>query len=144
MQVWTASLIALAVLVSPVGSALAQSPDGSMAKLVGHPKGDLTTEGIFERMDENRDGKIDRAELRTRKMNVFYVRDQDQDSHLSRQEFDSLSDAVFAALDEDKDGRISGFEFNQGKLTEFETIDSNGDNAISPAEFQAFRVQIKG
>ena len=144
MQVWTASLIALAVLVSPVGSALAQSPEGSMAKLDGHPKGDLPPEGIFERMDENRDGTIDRAELRTRKMNVFYVRDQDQDSHLSRQEFDSLSDTVFAALDEDKDGRISGCEFNQGKLTEFETIDSDGDNAISPAEFHAFRVQIKG
>jgi len=144
MQAWMASLFVLAVLLSPAASVLAQSPEGSMAKLVGHPKGDLTPEGVFERMDENRDGKINRAELRNRKMNVFYVRDQDQDSHLSRQEFDSLSDPVFAALDEDKDGRISGFEFNQGKLTEFESIDSDGDNVISLAEFQAYRVQIEG
>ena len=144
MRAWWKGLSVLVVLVSPVGSVLAQSPEGSMAKLVGHPKGDLTAQGVFERIDENRDGKISRAELRNRKMNVFYVRDQDQDGHLSRQEFASLSDPVFAALDEDKDGRISGYEFNQGKLTEFETIDGDGDDVITWAEFQAFRLQVKG
>ena len=134
-------LAGLALLAVP---AAAQAKEGSMARLVGHPSADLTPEGIFDRMDENRDGKVNRAELRNRKMNVFFVRDRNLDSYLSREEFDSLSDPVFAALDDNKDGRISGFEFNQGKLTEFETIDVNGDNVISFEEFQAFRVRIEG
>lgn len=144
MHVRKSGLLALAGLALMAVPASAEPMEGSMAKVVGHPSADLTPEGVFERMDENGDGKLNRAELRNRKMNVFFVRDKNLDSYISRDEFDSLSDSVFAALDENKDGRISGFEFNQGKLTEFETIDTNGDNVISLEEFQAFRVRIEG
>lgn len=143
MRVWMAGgfvLVAMMILAFP-GSAQAE---GSMSELMGHPTADFSPEGIFERIDQSGDGKINRAELSSRKMNVFFVRDQNQDSHLSREEFGSLSDSVFDALDEDKDGRISGFEFNQSQLTKFETIDTNGDNVITFEEFQAFRVKIEG
>ncbi len=132
---------ALAVLLVP--AALAQADEGSMTDLMGHPSADLSPEGVFARIDQSGDGKINRAELTSRKMNVFFVRDQNQDTHLSREEFNSLSEAVFAALDSDKDGRISGFEFNQGELTKFESIDADGDEVISLEEFQSFRIQIK-
>ncbi len=141
MRVWMAGGFVLVALAFSAVPASAQA-EGSMSDLIGHPTVDFSPEAIFERIDQNGDGKINRAELTNRKMNVFFVRDQNQDSHLSREEFDSLSDPVFGALDENKDGRISGFEFNQSQLTKFETIDTNGDNVISFEEFQAFRVKI--
>ena len=143
MRAWMTGVIGLTFLVASAASGWAQAEDGSMAKLMGNPAADLSPEGVFARIDQSGDGKINRAELANRKMNVFYVRDQDQDSHLSPQEFGALGDSVFSALDEDKDGRISGFEFNQSELTRFETIDGNGDNIIDLEEFQSFRVKIR-
>ena len=131
-----AFLLALGVL------APAQAEEGAMAKIVGSPAGDLSPEAVFSEIDSNGDGKVERAELRTRKMDVFFLRDKDQDTHLSRQELDSLSDALFAALDSDGDGRISGFEFNQAEVTKFESIDANGDGVITLEEFRSFRVEI--
>lgn len=138
-----AGFFALAFLLAPMEVTSARAEAGSMTDLVGNPTADLSPEGVFQRVDQSGDGKINRAELTTRKMNVFFVRDRDQDTHLSPEEFGSLSKPVFDALDKDGDGRISGFEFNQGELTKFETIDANGDDTISFEEFQSFRIQIK-
>ena len=143
MYLRMAGLLALTFALVLAAPKSGQTEEGSMTALIGHPSADLSPKGVFDRVDESGDGKVNRAELRNRKMNVFFLRDQDQDTHLSRQEFDALSDPVFAALDEDQDGRISGFEFNQGELTKFESIDADGDNAISFEEFEAFRIRIQ-
>lgn len=142
MSSWILRPLYLAALLALGTVAPAHAEEGAMAKIVGSPTGDLSPQAVFSEIDANGDGKVERAELRTRKMDVFFLRDKDQDTHLSRQEFDALSDAVFAALDGDGDGRISGFEFNQAELTKFESIDADGDGAITLEEFRSFRVQI--
>ena len=114
-----------------------------MARLVGQPDGDRSAEGVFNLVDRNGDGNIDRAELTNRKMAVFFLHDQDQDSRLSHEEFDGIvNDQTFAAFDSNGDGFISGFEFNQSELTKFETVDANGDNSIIFEEFDSFRIDI--
>lgn len=142
MSSWILRPLTLGALLALGVLAPAQAEEGAMAKIVGSPTGDLSPSAVFGKIDSNGDGKVDRTELRTHKMDVFFLRDKDQDTHLSPQEFDALSDALFAALDGDKDGRISGFEFNQSEVTKFESIDADGDSAITLEEFQTFRVKI--
>ena len=133
------ALLAIAVVLF---SAPAQAEEGSVVTLMGNPDSDRSPEGVFDIVDTNDDGKIDRAELTNRKMAVFSLHDRNEDSALSHQELDVVNDAMFAAMDQNGDGAVSGFEFNQSDLTKFETMDADGDNAISLEEFRSFRLDI--
>ena len=111
--------------------------------ILGPQDGELSPETVFDLIDQNKDGKIDREELRLRRMNVFFVRDIDRDNYLSREEFSAISDRLFDAIDTDGDGRISGFEFNQSKIATFEALDTDGNGVITLDEFRAFRFELK-
>ena len=140
------SLLALVIGPWLVPAAVAEETpvkSDSVIVILGPREGEISAETVFNLIDQNKDGKIDREELRLRRMNVFFVRDVNGDNYLSREEFSSISDELFDTLDTDGDGRISGFEFNQSKIATFEAIDSDGDGVITLDEFRAFRFELK-
>lgn len=94
---------------------------------------------IFEIVDINKDGLVDRIEYRLNKMDALFIRDQNRDRHLSRKELSNMSAATFSAVDKDGDNLISGYEFNQADISKFEAVDLNNDGSITFDEFVAFR-----
>jgi len=98
---------------------------------------------IFEIVDTNKDGLVDRIEYRLNKMDIFFSRDKNRDRHLSREELSNMSAATFGAVDKDGDNLISAFEFNQADISKFEAIDLNDDGSITFDEFVAFRKRLR-
>jgi len=98
---------------------------------------------IFEIVDINKDGLVDRIEYKLNKMDIFFSRDQNRDRHLSRKELSKMSAATFSAVDKDGDNLISGYEFNQADISKFEAVDLNNDGSITFDEFVAFRKSLR-
>jgi len=103
----------------------------------------------FERIDDNRDGRLSRAEFnedwgRFRKQlrsEVLYGdKGADQPAEISRTEKQELA---FVYLDKDNDGRLSLSEYRTGlkagnssnARNSFNTIDDNSDGLLTRAEF---------
>ena len=96
---------------------------------------------IFDRLDGNGDGVIDRTEFQIRKMELFYESDANQNIQLEPEEV-NLKPEVFAAADTDGDGVLSGVEFIEAPFTQFEAADTNSDHEITPEEFEIFAEQF--
>lgn len=101
-----------------------------------------TAEALFAVLDENGDGRIDRAEWQTRKMAIFYTRDVDNDFQVSRDEMPRLTRSRFDETDLNKDGFLSGYEFNQAPLSRFDDADEDGDGNITIGEFRGYMAKI--
>ncbi len=86
---------------------------------------------FFVILDEDRDGRIDRAEFLYRVMEVFFRRDKNRDTMISRAEATSLSPQYFRQTDLDGDGQLSSYEFNQARFAKFELYDLNRDQIIT-------------
>ncbi len=97
---------------------------------------------IFEIVDTNKDGLVDRIEYRLNKMDVFFSRDKNRDKKLSREELSNISAATFSAIDKDGDNLMSAFEFNQADIAKFDAVDQNDDGSITLNEFIAFRKSL--
>lgn len=97
---------------------------------------------IFERLDTNGDGVIQRTEFEVKKMEVFYVLDANQNIGIELEET-NLKPEVFNAADKDGDGTLSGVEFIEAPFTQFEAADTNTDQVISREEFELFVQQFR-
>ena len=113
---------------------------------------------VFEAVDTNKDGKIDRDELAQHmKENAFEKLDRDEDKILSQSEWsntDNVIDVekykeVFKSADRDRDKRISFPEFSNyaEKYSNIEDafmlLDKDKDGALAPDEISnvpAFRL----
>ena len=98
---------------------------------------------IFEIVDANKDGLVDRTEFRLNKMDVFFSRDKNKDRHLSREELSNMGGATFSAVDKDGDNLMSAFEFNQADISKFKAVDLNNDGSITFDEFVAFQKSLR-
>lgn len=107
------------------------------------PKVERTLVEFFGMMDENKDGRIDQAEFRFRKMEVYYLRDTNRDDRLSKDELPNVSAAAFNAADTKRDGTLSGYEFNQAGFARFEALDHNRDGFITLEEVHAYVRKMK-
>lgn len=97
-----------------------------------------TPAGFFAMMDENKDRRVDRAEFRFQKMQIYFLRDVNQDDKLSREELPYVSASAFGAADSNRDGTLSGYEFNQAGFAKFEALDHNKDGSITLDEVRAY------
>ena len=97
---------------------------------------------IFEIVDTNKDGIVNRIEYRIKKMDIFFSRDKNRDRNLNREELSKMSTATFSAVDKDGDNLISAFEFNQADISKFEAVDLNNDGSITFDEFVSFRKNL--
>jgi Ca2+-binding EF-hand superfamily protein len=94
--------------------------------------------GAFEEADENKDGKIDPAELYSRLTEVFYLNDVRRDGFLDVTEYE---DAIarpgsFEETDTNHDGKISLQEFYRDRAALWKSADTDDDQALTLEEVE--------
>ena len=89
----------------------------------------------FRKLDQNRDNKIDRLDLRLMKVVFLSLIDVDRDGHLTIEET-LLAPDVFKRFDSDGDGKISSFEIEDAPI--FTAIDANRDEFVTFEEYLRF------
>lgn len=118
-----------------VVSSIPQSPD--TAKAMKTQESDLLLEAKrrFRKIDQNHDDKIDRLELKLRKVLFHSLIDVNQDGYVAIDET-LLSPDLFKQFDSDGDGKISSFEFVDAPT--FTAIDANRDDFVTFEEYVHF------
>jgi hypothetical protein len=98
---------------------------------------------VFDRIDKDGNGKIDKREYREAAGKLFDRLDKNKDGYLDRNEFKAMgvpdSDTLFGKWDVNKDGRISRDEFVKGSTRQFLDLDKNHDRFIDRNEFDSKR-----
>ena len=105
---------------------------------------------VFDILDKNRDGLVERQEFLRAKTEVFYrflrrvPTDQTPVSctsatgcYLDPGDI-NLAPEAFAEADLNHDGKISGAEFVRASFSQFDAINANGDQGINFEEFREF------
>jgi Ca2+-binding EF-hand superfamily protein len=124
-------------------------------------------DAILQRMDENKDGKISRAEAKGRIADNFDAIDTNKDGFLDRKELLAMAQRLppafggpgrpgmppggpggfgprpdpldFDALDKNADGRLTRDELKGTRFAAlFDEIDKNKDGKIDPREWEAY------
>lgn len=101
--------------------------------------------------DENKDGKLSKAEVPERMQGIFARADSDHDGFLTRDELTKATvaqdrrapggpppDLVFRAMDQDQDGSLSPSEI-AGAAAALKTLDKNGDGTLNEQELRPMR-----
>lgn len=144
-MVWVAAaMLVVSVERASAADSRAASPLELMPELKHMTPGTPTDpKKLFQLIDENGNGVIDRSEWSVRKMAVFYIRDANQDMRLSRNEVPGIGGDWFEAADDDKDGFLSGLEFIQADFAQFEAFGANRDGNVTLDEFTVFLRRLK-
>ena len=155
------------------GAAYAAAPEGG-----ADPMGDKTVTKaefmskhgeMFDKMDTNRDGKLDKADRAAHMAQRFDTVDTDHNGSLSRAEFDAahahgpesddtapdgkrmhhggghgMGMMMVRMADTNKDGSVTRAEFLAGAGQHFGMMDANKDGSLSAAERKAARAKMKG
>jgi Ca2+-binding EF-hand superfamily protein len=144
----TLSLIAGAAAIAAGGVAFAQSaPAGSAVT-----RADVRQHSAqaFERMDANKDGKIDQGDRDARQKTRFDRVDADSNGAITYAEFTAARGDRAGRGDRSEDGermgrrgghRMSMGMRGHGGFGRMTDADANGDGAVTQAEFQAAAVQ---
>jgi Ca2+-binding EF-hand superfamily protein len=92
----------------------------------------------FDESDENKDGKIDPAELYGRLTEVFYLNDANRDGFLDATEYGAAiaRPGSFDQTDTNHDGKISLQEFYRDRATLWEQADTDDDQALTFEEVE--------
>ncbi|HUH65659.1 MAG TPA: EF-hand domain-containing protein [Syntrophales bacterium] len=98
------------------------------------------TMDVFDRIDIDRNGKIDKQEFRGAVEKIFDKLDTNKDGYLDREEFRALkipdADRIFDKLDKDGEGRIPREKFVLQSMERFYKMDENGDGVIDKREYR--------
>ncbi len=121
----------------PSTPATAKAAAKTTATATKTQESDLLTDAKrrFRKIDQNRDDKIDRLELRLKKVAFLSLIDVNRDGYLTIDET-LLSPDVFKRFDSDGDGKISSFEFVDAPT--FTAIDANRDEFVTIEEYLRF------
>ncbi len=89
---------------------------------------------VFDRIDENKDQRIDRIEFRVWIVIAFDTLDANKDNGLGRAEVPSVMPSEFDQADQNNDDQLSPFEFIDSKFMKFARFDLNKDGFITYEE----------
>lgn len=126
---------------------------------------------MFDRIDANKDGKLDAADHEARRTAAFDRIDANKDGAISRAEFTAMRPDMAGSgaghgekrgghggmharggmgrammpqmADSDRDGSVSRAEFAAAAASRFDRADSNRDGQLTPAERQAARAAMR-
>lgn len=116
----------------------------------------LDPDKLFDRLDKNKDGFIDKDEAPPRLKERFDQVDTNKDGKISKEEFKQAMtvlqklggagrqrnpDALFDRLDKNKDGFIDKSEAPERMQKRFDQIDTDKDGKISREEFKRAMLQ---
>lgn len=96
----------------------------------------------FKKIDKDADGKIGKHEYLDGASGSFAGADKNKDGFLDRKDLKTAAPELYKGIDHldlDGDGRLSKDEFRKGASEEFDLLDSNKDGCIDRDEFEAFR-----
>ncbi len=155
-----------------LGTGFARADDAEKPKPGQSRDRKVDPDKLFDRLDKNKDGFIDKEEAPERLKEHFDKLDTNKDGKISREEFkQSMSllqqfrggsggkprpgqggagkgEALFERLDKNKDGYLTKEELPEKLKEHFDKMDANKDGKISKEEFQQslklIREQRKG
>jgi Ca2+-binding EF-hand superfamily protein len=170
------TMLALSIAaLATAGAAIAQHEDGHGKD----PMGDKTitraemqqhSAQMFDRLDANKDGKIDAADRDAQQGAMFDRLDADKDGKLSRQEFagahqqgpdgagerqgrmgmrgdrggsDGMARMMLRRADANKDWTVTREEFAAAAASHFDEVDANKDGAVSVDERKAAHARMR-
>ena len=100
-------------------------------------------EDAMEKIDTNKDGRIDHQEFTDAVSETFRMYDKNGDGYLDREEFAASkipdSNKRFTEIDANQDGKIDHKEFSGAATKWFSVSDMNRDGCLNRSEFTAFR-----
>lgn len=121
---------------------------------------------MFEKMDANKDGKLDQTDRAPHQGEMFAKLDTDKNGSISRSEFDAahqqgrggpggmkrehgerggmMAKMMLDMADTNKDGAVSRDEFAAGAAKHFDKMDANKDGKLSKTERQAAHQKMRG
>ena len=95
---------------------------------------------IFDRIDVDRNGKIDTQEFQSASEKISDKLDKNRDGYLDREEFKTFKipdvDKIFDTMDKKGEGKISRDKFIVNSMTRFYKADENGDGVIDRIEYR--------
>ena len=144
MKTITKILLGTAAAASVATAGIAYAAPGGARPDMTRAQAQERAVKMFERMDANKDGKLDTADREARQKARFDRLDTNKDGSLSREEFNTRPErAQQAGKGERPEGKRGGWHHRGGKGRmghggpKMKQADSNGDGAISQAEFTA-------
>ena len=131
------------ILISAAGAAVAAGGDGKHAG--------KRLDAMFERLDLNKDGAIDKGEIAASRETRFTTSDTNADGLLTEAEIMAAAKGraerrvkrMLSRLDRDGDGAISRVEYDKRASKRgdrmFERLDANGDGKVTREEARTAR-----
>ncbi|MEO5598148.1 MAG: EF-hand domain-containing protein [Novosphingobium sp.] len=171
------SVAALAAAALAIAGTAIYAEGPKMAGMAHHmmmdPMGDKTVTRVeaaakagdmFDKLDANHDGKLDKADREAREAAHFDKMDADHNGSISRDEFMAAHRmgevregqmrnggmrhpgammAMFHMADTNKDNALSKDEFTAAALKRFDMADANHDGKLTPDERKAARAKMR-
>jgi Ca2+-binding EF-hand superfamily protein len=100
----------------------------------------LSRQQIIESADENKDGRIDRAEFLHRMQEAFFFVDTNKDGYVTLEEYQQAIQGAapqrFTRADRNQDGKVSMEEFLKAVNADVDAADKNGDGVLDTTEIE--------